>query len=133
MISSLSGKLGSLNYLNQTTQSTRSQSQFLDFQTLLAGSDSTESFDADSLLLAGEKLRSDILTGMGTGDPSEESEMTPGIPPTPVEYGHTLTDLIGGQTSAGFKICDFFEDCWGGNDPLSNKTAVFIATRAKKP
>ena len=67
------------------------------------------------------------------GDVLLESEITPGIPPTPVEYGHTLTDLIGGQTSAGFKICDFFEDRWGGNDPLSNKTAVFIATRAKKP
>lgn len=67
------------------------------------------------------------------GDVLSESEIAPGIPPTPVEYGHTLTDLIGGQTNAGFRICNFFEDRWGGNDPLSKKTAVFIATRARKP
>lgn len=62
-----------------------------------------------------------------------ESQIAPNIPPTPVEYGHTLNDLLGGQTKVGFKICDFFEDRWGGNDALSKKTAVFIATRARKP
>jgi SAM-dependent methyltransferase len=48
----------------------------------------------------------------------------------PVEYSHELGELIGGQLRAGLAITGFFEDRWGGKDPLSEKIAVFIATRA---
>lgn len=30
-----------------------------------------------------------------------------------LEYGHTLTDIIGGQTAAGLQITGFFESYWG--------------------
>ncbi len=54
-------------------------------------------------------------------------------PPVPIEFGHSLQDLIGGQVEAGFVITDFFEDRWGADDPLSEHIAVFAATRAIKP
>jgi hypothetical protein len=41
--------------------------------------------------------------------------------------------LIGGQLDAGFRLTALFEDRWGGNDPLSQKIDVFLATRASKP
>ena len=50
----------------------------------------------------------------------------------PLEYGHTLTDLIAGQTDAGFAITGFYED----NCPdshVSRYHPVYIATRAIKP
>lgn len=51
----------------------------------------------------------------------------------PIEFGHTLDDLIGGQTRAGLQIVGFFEDRWGGEDCLSDMIDVFFCTRAKKP
>ncbi len=61
----------------------------------------------------------------------EEQSQTLG-PERPIDFGHTLTDLIGGQLAAGFMLTDFMEDRWGGGDPLSQKIATFIATRATK-
>jgi SAM-dependent methyltransferase len=61
----------------------------------------------------------------------EEQERTLG-PERPIDFGHTLSDLIGGQLLAGFMLTDFMEDRWGGDDPLSEKIATFIATRAVK-
>jgi SAM-dependent methyltransferase len=54
---------------------------------------------------------------------------------TPLEFGHTLTDQIGGQLDAGFVLTGFFEDHYGDSeaDPLSHYTDSFIATRAVKP
>ena len=56
-----------------------------------------------------------------------------------LEFGHTLTDQIGGQCAAGFVITDFYEDKrLPGDDPndheflLSQYTPVYIATRALK-
>lgn len=48
-----------------------------------------------------------------------------------LEFGHSLTDQIGGQIEAGFMINGFFEDSSGGDllDPYINS---FIATRAIK-
>ena len=54
-------------------------------------------------------------------------------PDRPVEFGHSLEDLIGLQLKAGFEMTGFFEDGWGGNDKLSSMINVFIATRATKP
>jgi SAM-dependent methyltransferase len=49
----------------------------------------------------------------------------------PLEYGHTLTDLIAGQIDAGFRISGFYEDiCPDSN--LSKYHPSYIATRAIK-
>ncbi len=52
-----------------------------------------------------------------------------------IEFGHTLTDQIGGQLRSGFVITDFFEDNYDEleNDAISNFMDTFIATRAVKP
>ena len=50
---------------------------------------------------------------------------------TPLEYGHSLTDLIAGQTEAGFHITGFYEDICP-DSPVSKYHPVYIATRALK-
>ena len=50
----------------------------------------------------------------------------------PLEFGHTLEQLIGGQIAAGFVIAGFYEDDWGGKYPMDKHTPSFIATRAVK-
>jgi SAM-dependent methyltransferase len=50
----------------------------------------------------------------------------------PLDFGHTLEQLIGGQIAAGFVITGFFEDNWGGRELLDNHTSCFIATKANK-
>jgi len=49
----------------------------------------------------------------------------------PVEFGHSLTDLLGGQCSAGFAITDLYED-YMMDSPLHNYHPSYIATRAIK-
>ena len=48
-----------------------------------------------------------------------------------VEFGHTLTDQIGGQIEAGLAITGFYEDGWPGL-ALHEYMEMFIATRAAK-
>ena len=52
----------------------------------------------------------------------------------PLEFGHTLTDLIGGQLQAGFVLEGFYEDCFPAaeQDLLSQYLNTFIATKARK-
>jgi SAM-dependent methyltransferase len=50
----------------------------------------------------------------------------------PLEFGHTLDDLIGGQIAAGFALTGFFEDVLPGL-ALSDWIPPFLATRATKP
>jgi len=50
----------------------------------------------------------------------------------PLVFGHSLEDLIGGQTDAGFLLTGFYEDIFPGS-PVSNFMPSFIATRAIKP
>jgi len=50
----------------------------------------------------------------------------------PLEFGHTLTDQIGGQLDAGFALTGFYEDSWPGVK-LNEYTPTYIATRAVKP
>jgi SAM-dependent methyltransferase len=50
---------------------------------------------------------------------------------TPLEFGHTLTDQIGGQTDAGFAITGFYEDICP-DSPISKYHPSYIATRAVK-
>lgn len=54
-------------------------------------------------------------------------------PDRPVEFGHSLEELIGLQLKAGFEMTGFFEDGWGDNDKLSSMINVFIGTKATKP
>jgi SAM-dependent methyltransferase len=49
----------------------------------------------------------------------------------PLEFGHTLSDQIGGQTDAGFVITGFYEDHHRGH-ALGSYMPTYIATRAKK-
>lgn len=47
----------------------------------------------------------------------------------PLEFGHSLTDLIGGQCDAGFVITDMYEDVML-DSPIHNYHPNYIATRA---
>lgn len=51
-----------------------------------------------------------------------------------IEFGHSLTTLIGGILNAGFVITDFYEDIWGeGFDmPIDKIMPQFLAIRAVK-
>ena len=49
----------------------------------------------------------------------------------PVEFGHSLTDLLGGQCDAGFVITDMYED-YMLDSPLHKYHPSYIATRAVK-
>ena len=50
------------------------------------------------------------------------------------EFGHLLTDQIGGQIDAGFLIAGFYEDYWSDEATNLNKyTPTYIATLALKP
>lgn len=51
----------------------------------------------------------------------------------PLNFGHTLQDLIGGQLDAGFLITGFYEDTWKGSSPIQEFLSCYIATRALKP
>jgi len=52
----------------------------------------------------------------------------------PLEFGHTLDDLIGGQLAAGFILVGFYEDRYAEkqHDLLGHYTSTFMATRAYK-
>ena len=49
----------------------------------------------------------------------------------PVEFGHSLTDLLGGQCDAGFVITDMYED-YMIDSPLHKFHPSYLATRAMK-
>ena len=50
----------------------------------------------------------------------------------PLEYSHSLTDQLAGQTDAGFHITGLYEDRHGGTE-ISAYTPTYLATRAWKP
>ena len=50
-----------------------------------------------------------------------------------LEFGHSLSDLIGGQIEVGFAITGFYESYWGSEHRLLDSILPqFIATRAVK-
>jgi hypothetical protein len=49
----------------------------------------------------------------------------------PLEFGHSLTDLLGGQLDAGFVITDMYED-YMLESPLCQYHPSYLATRALK-
>jgi SAM-dependent methyltransferase len=57
-----------------------------------------------------------------------EEHMEKGLP---VEFGHSLTDLLGGQCDAGFVITDMYED-YMLDSPLQKYHPSYVATRAVK-
>lgn len=50
----------------------------------------------------------------------------------PVEFSHTLNDLLGGMMAAGLHLVDFYEDIDPG-EPLAAFMPAFMAVRAVKP
>ena len=62
---------------------------------------------------------------------SEEERLALNGPDSAYEFGHTLTDLIGGQLSAGFVLVDFYEDVQP-NDLVSKFAPSYVATKAVK-
>lgn len=50
----------------------------------------------------------------------------------PIEFSHSLSELIGGQIAAGFVINGFYTDN-GDSSPLGKFMPLYIATRAVKP
>lgn len=50
----------------------------------------------------------------------------------PLEYSHSLTEQLGGQTDAGFHIIGLYEDRHNGT-AISAHTPTYLATRALKP
>jgi len=66
------------------------------------------------------------LTSLSKEDLDEQLEK--GLP---IEFGHSLTDLIGGQLDAGFVITDMYED-YMNDSPLYQYHPSYIATRAMK-
>ncbi len=52
----------------------------------------------------------------------------------PLEFGHTLAELIGGQIECGFLVTGFYEDRYPpqNHDPLGRYTPIFMATKACK-
>lgn len=62
--------------------------------------------------------------------PEEERALRPD---EPIEFGHSLTDQLGGQMDAGFHLVGLYEDTFGGESPLDQHLRVFLATRAIKP
>jgi len=50
----------------------------------------------------------------------------------PLEFGHSLTDLIGGQCDAGFILTGFYED-YDPSSAISKYSPTYMATRAVKP
>jgi len=50
----------------------------------------------------------------------------------PLVFGHSLTDQIGGQLDAGFKITTMFEDIWDVENKMNDFFPSFLATRAIK-
>jgi SAM-dependent methyltransferase len=67
------------------------------------------------------------LTSMRETDRAEYFESG-----APLEFGHSLTDLLGGQMRAGFHLIDLYED-GSPKSPLSNYHPIYIASRALKP
>jgi SAM-dependent methyltransferase len=50
----------------------------------------------------------------------------------PLEFSHTLTELLGGQLDAGFLLAGLYEDAHQ-DFPLSRYMQTYLATRALKP
>ena len=48
----------------------------------------------------------------------------------PLEYGHSLTDVMGGLCQSGFNIQGLYEDYWDSDEPINQFFPQFIALKA---
>lgn len=79
-------------------------------------------------LVVSNRIPYSDLADMNSQDLAEYQEQN-----APMEFSHTLDDLIGGQIDAGFVLNGFFEDDWSvEHDPISAFIKGFIATIATK-
>jgi SAM-dependent methyltransferase len=67
------------------------------------------------------------LTSIG---PEERARLVP--TGTPLEFGHSLGDLLGGQLDAGLVLAGFYEDGRPDGGPIEQLLPCFLATRAVK-
>ena len=63
---------------------------------------------------------------------SEAERLAAFGPDAPLEFSHTLEELIGGQLDAGFHLIGMYED-YRRDHPISRHMPSYIATRALKP
>ena len=52
---------------------------------------------------------------------------------SPVEFSHTLTAQMGGLLDQGFVISGFYEDDWGGSEPIDRFFPSFASIKADLP
>jgi hypothetical protein len=50
---------------------------------------------------------------------------------SPLEFSHTVSDLIGGQLATGLHLTDMYED-FSSSEPINQYMPSFMATRAVK-
>jgi SAM-dependent methyltransferase len=100
---------------------------------LLAGHVNPVLFAVDAARMAAGELvlRHHIPYSDLTSISAEERERLVG-PGKPLEFGHSLRDLLGGQLDAGLVLTGLLEDGWGGAEPLDRVLPAFLATRAVK-
>jgi SAM-dependent methyltransferase len=67
------------------------------------------------------------LTSIG---PEDRARLVP--PGTPLEFGHSLGDLLGGQLDAGLVLTGLYEDGRPDGGPIEQLLPCFLATRAVK-
>jgi SAM-dependent methyltransferase len=100
---------------------------------LLAGHVHPILFTPDAgLLEKGElRLRHRIpYSDLTSIDEEERARLLP--PGAPLEFGHSLGDLLGGQLDAGLSITGLYEDGRPDGGPLDALLPCFLATRAVK-
>jgi SAM-dependent methyltransferase len=101
---------------------------------LLAGLVAPVVYAADPVLQARGVVQ--LLNRIPWSDPRDlgEAERTRrGAAGEPLEFGHALEDLVGGQLEAGFRLAGLFEDGWPELGAIDEILRAFLATRALKP
>jgi SAM-dependent methyltransferase len=63
-------------------------------------------------------------------EPAERARLVPAG--SPLEFGHSLGDLLGAQLDVGLSITGLYEDRWHDGSPLDDLLPCFLATRAVK-
>ena len=89
-------------------------------------------FDMEAQEQRGELIVRHALPYSDVTHISEEERARVAGPDSPLEYSHTLTEQIGGQLEAGFRLTDFIEAPLHAG-PTAKYMSGYFATRAIKP